>query len=94
MISYMICKCSARKLMLVLQTALHTIVLLERSAWTCIFSSLPAWMSLQGSQMSFVQMICSLHHSGLSIHIENPTPFSTGCLRKWQLGSAITMGMN
>ena len=64
MISYMKYRCRAGKLMLVLQTARHTIILQERSAWTCIFSSLYAWMSLQGNQMSCVQMICNLHHRG------------------------------
>ncbi len=69
-------------------------ILLTSLAWTCIFSSLLAWMSLQGNQMSksCVQIICSLRQRGLSIRIANPTRFSAGFLRNWQLGSAITMG--
>jgi hypothetical protein len=41
------------------QTAMHTITMLARSAWMCIFSSQPAWVSFQGNQMSFVQMMGS-----------------------------------
>ncbi len=67
MITHMKCRCRAEKRMLVRETALYTITLQERSAWTCIFSSLHAWMSLQTNWMSCVQMICSLLQRGLSI---------------------------
>ncbi len=40
-------------------------------------TGLPAWMSLQGNQMSCVQMICSLRQRGLSIPFAKPTRFST-----------------
>ncbi len=91
------CRCRAEKFMLVRQTKLHTIILLERKASTCIFSSLPSWMSLQGNQMSCVLMLCtvgSLCLHGLIICFGNPTWFSAGCLRNWQLGSEMTMGMS
>ena len=42
LISCMIYRCREEKRMLELQTAMHTITMLARSAWMCIFSSQPA----------------------------------------------------
>jgi hypothetical protein len=56
-ITHIKCRRRAEKRMLVRETPLYTITLQERSAWTCIFSSLHAWMSLQTNS---VLMICSL----------------------------------
>ena len=56
LISCMIYRCREEKRMPELQTAMHTITMLARSAWMCIFSSQPVWMSFQSRQMSFVQM--------------------------------------
>jgi hypothetical protein len=49
-ISYMINRCRAEKPMLAQQIAMHTIIIRARSAWTCIFSSLPVWMSFRMSK--------------------------------------------
>ena len=63
-----------------LQTAMHTITMLARSAWMCIFSSQPAWMSCQGKLISFVQMMTSWRaKGGLSIRFANPILLSAGC---------------
>ena len=69
----MIYRCRDEKRMLEHQTAMHTITMLARSAWMCIFSSQPAWMSFQGNMMSFVQMMTSwLAKAGLSIRFAKP----------------------
>jgi hypothetical protein len=67
---------------------------MKRSVLTCIFSSLPAALLDVPSGQQCGQMICTLHQRCLSIRYANHTRFSAGCLRNWQLGSAITMGMS
>ena len=92
MISYIIYRCRAEKPTLAQQIAMHTITSLARSAWTCIFSSLPVWMSFQDNRMSCVQMRDRLGHHGSSIRIANHTRFSAGYLQNWPHGSATTSG--
>ena len=86
MISHMICRCRAEKPMLEQLIAILTIISQARSAWTCIFSSLPVWMSFKDNLMLCAQMISSLGQDGSSISIANPTRFSAGCLQNWQRG--------
>jgi hypothetical protein len=82
LISWMINRCRDEKRMLEQQTTIHTTTMLARSAWMCIFSSQPGWMSFQSSQMSFVQMMASWQsNSGLSIRFANPILVSAGCLQ-------------
>ena len=91
----MIFRFSEEKPMLELQTALLTNIFLARSAWTCIFSSQPAWMFFQLSQMSCVQTMGSRRgQRGSSIRIANPIRLSAGCLQNLPRGSATTMGRN
>ena len=73
MISHMICRCRAETPMLAQQIAMHTITTRAKSAWTCIFSSLPAWMSFQDNKMSCAQTICSNCLHGSNIRIAYPT---------------------
>ncbi len=69
----MIYRCREEKLMQEQQTVMLTITMLTRSAWMCSFSSQPAWMSFQGNQMSFVQMMASWRgKGGSSIRFANP----------------------
>ena len=88
-ISYIMNRCRAEKPMQAQSTAMHTIIIRERSAWTCIFSSLPVWMSFQECLKSCVQMMYRLcqHRHGSSIRIANPTRLSAGCLLNWLRGS-------
>jgi hypothetical protein len=82
LISCMIYRCREEKRMLELQTAMLTITMLARSAWMCIFSSQPVWMSFQSRQMSFVQMTASWRgNCGSSIRIANSILSSAGCLQ-------------
>jgi hypothetical protein len=88
-ISCMIYRCREEKRMLEQQKAMHTITMLARSAWMCIFSSQP----FQGNQMSFVQMTASWRgKSGLSIRFTNPIRLSAGCLQNLQHGLVSILG--
>ena len=51
MISHMICRCREEKPMQAQLITMLTIISRARSAWTCIFSSLPVWMSFQDNLM-------------------------------------------
>ena len=60
-----------KKPMLAQQIAMHTITLLARSAWMCIFSSLSAWMSFQDKKKLCALTICSQCLHGSNIQIAN-----------------------
>ena len=93
LISCMIYRCREEKRMLEQQTAMLTITILARSAWMCIFSSQPAWMSFQGNQMSFVQMMASWRgNCGSSIRFANTILLSAGCLQNLQHGLVRILG--
>ncbi len=94
MIPHMKCRWRAEILMLILQPALHTIILQDRISWMCISQACQPGCPSRTTKCS-VQMICSLHHShcGWSISIANSTHlnpglFSNSCLWNWQFGSA------
>ncbi len=69
MISSVMCRCRAGKPMQGWQGAQHTIILWARSVWTCIFSSLPAWMSFQANRISCALMMrCRGQHRPRKSH--------------------------
>ena len=73
MISHIICRCREEKPMQAQLITMLTIISLARSAWTCIFSSLPGWMSCQDNGMACAQMRDRLGQHGSSISIANHT---------------------
>ncbi len=59
---------------------LHTIILQERSAWTCIFSSQLVWISFHGNKIFCAMMIMCISQHGLSIPSAESTQFCAGQL--------------
>jgi hypothetical protein len=69
-------------------------ILQARSAWTCIFASLPAWMYFQDNQMFCVMVMMCISQRGWSIpgRSAESTRFGAGCRPNWQRRLVKTLG--